>query len=248
VASIAFGVPIPVVDGKVERVIVRLGADTGEHGAARRRRVEEAARRLVTGLLGEDAQAIEPPGGLRPGDVNQALMELGATVCAPRAPECPRCPWARTCIGRRSGLAPELPRRSPRAAVRDVTLHMALVRRGDRLLLVRRPEGALLSGLWELPTSPENGARDQLVALLAALGPELASALPDEPSATVRHSITDRRIRALVYDVRLGAGLRGDARRVAEAEAAAWVTSDELSGYGASSLVAKALRSLGGSS
>jgi A/G-specific adenine glycosylase len=232
----------------VERVIVRLGADTGEHGAARRRRVEEAARRLVTGLLGEDAQAIEPPGGLRPGDVNQALMELGATVCAPRAPECPRCPWARTCIGRRSGLAPELPRRSPRAAVRDVTLHMALVRRGDRLLLVRRPEGALLSGLWELPTSPENGARDQLVALLAALGPELASALPDEPSATVRHSITDRRIRALVYDVRLGAGLRGDARRVAEAEAAAWVTSDELSGYGASSLVAKALRSLGGSS
>jgi adenine-specific DNA glycosylase len=131
-----------------------------------------------------------------------------------------------------------------------VDLRDKLVERLEQRLhkLVRRPEGALLSGLWELPTSPENGARDQLVALLAALGPELASALPDEPSATVRHSITDRRIRALVYDVRLGAGLRGDARRVAEAEAAAWVTSDELSGYGASSLVAKALRSLGGSS
>lgn len=246
VASIAYDVPVPVVDGNVERVLVRLGADTGEHGASRRRRVEEAVRRLVTGLVGEDPHALPPPEGLRPGDLNQALMELGATICTPRAPQCPRCPWARTCIGRRSGLALELPRRKPRAVARDVTLHMALVRRGERLLLLRRAEGVLLSGLWELPTSPENGTRDDLAALLASLGAAVSAALPSAPLATVRHSITDRRIRALVYDVRLGSRGRG-AASVSESAAggAAWVKPDELSGYGASSLTKKALRAAG---
>jgi adenine-specific DNA glycosylase len=197
--------------------------------------VHEAARRLVTCLTRDDPEAIEPPEGLRASDWNQALMELGATVCTPSSPNCTACPWSRTCIGYRAGMADDIPVRKAKGAVRQVTLRSALVRRGEHFLLVRRPEGSLLSGLWELPTTEEAGTIADLEERVRGfLGTPVVFA--EEPSRSFRHAITNRRITVHVHEVRLEDG------GVAEEPPAgiAWVRRVDLRDFGASSMTRKA--------
>lgn len=239
VASIAYDVPVAVVDGNVERVLCRVLADDREPGAARSRTVAEAARRLVTGLVGEDPDAIAPHEGLRPSAWNQAMMELGALVCVPGEPQCLLCPWRRSCVGARSGLAPELPHRRAKRAPREVTLRMAVVRCGERVLLVQRPEGTLLSGLWELPSTDEGGSPDDLAARVrAALGADVDVDLPDEPRRAFRHAITNRRITVHVHETALPQG----AAPVAEDRpGVAWADPQDLRDFGLSSMTRKAL-------
>ena len=249
VASIAYGRAIAVVDGNVERVVARLLALLDEPGAARDKVVAEGARRLVTGLVDEDPAAAgasvdEPPGGLRPGDWNQAMMELGATVCVPATPRCPVCPIARSCIANRAGLAAEIPKRREKRAPVDVALRVALVRRGETFLLVQRPEGTLLSGMWELPTTEDGGTVAALAARVeAAIGVRVK--LPRTPVRAFKHSITNRRITVQVHEVSLAA-----ADGVAETEAGpdeearpgvVWVTRQDLRDFGVSSMTRKAL-------
>ncbi len=138
VASIAFDRPEPVVDGNVARVLVRL-LDLREDvkSTAVSRRLWEEAAELVRGP--------------RPGDLNQALMELGATVCTPRAPRCPECPLRRRCRAKRDGDPEALPVRGPKAAPLRVEAVATLVLRRGRALAVRRPPHGLLGGLWDLP-------------------------------------------------------------------------------------------------
>lgn len=234
VASIAFGETVAVVDGNVERVLVRLLCDQRAPGAARRGDVEEAARRLVTGLVGEDPAAMPPPQGLRPGDWNQAMMELGATVCLPAAPQCLLCPWVRTCIGHRAGLAAGLPKRREKRAPVDVDMRVALVRRGDAFLLVRRAEGELLSGLWELPSSSTGEDLDAFAARVA----EIAAApvvLADAPARSFRHTITHRRITVRVHEATV------EDAAVREREGVAWATRESLARFGVSSMTRKAM-------
>jgi A/G-specific adenine glycosylase len=235
VVSIAFGQTVAVVDGNVERVLCRVLADQRAPGAARRRTVEEAARRLVTAMVGDDPHAVAPPEGLRAGDWNQALMELGAVVCLPREPRCVVCPWARSCVGNRAGLAAELPRRRAKKATVAVTLRAALVRRGDDFLLVRRPEGTLLSGLWELPTA---GDGEDLASLAARVGALVGRdvALAREPARSFRHTITNRRIVVHVHETRI------DESCVCESsEGVAWISRHDLVDFGVSSMTRKAL-------
>jgi A/G-specific adenine glycosylase len=196
--------------------------------------VEEAARRLVTAMSHEEG-AVTPPGGLRPDDWNQALMELGATVCLPGVPMCLVCPWAKTCIGHRAGLAADLPvRREKRASV-DVVLRAALLRRGETFLLVRRAEGSLLSGLWELPTTGFDEGVPQLAARVAGLvGADVL--LPQEPARSFRHFITHRRITVHVHEALLHASdVREPGDRIA------WVRPVDLRDFGVSSMTRKAL-------
>ncbi len=139
VASIAFGVVIPAVDGNVRRVLARLLDDPSP---------TPARLRDWAGLLVDPA---------RPGDFNQALMELGSSVCTPRSPECGSCPLAKFCAGRARGRQEELPR--PRRRPSPPHLHEAVAvvtARGTggllRVLLRRRPpSGGLLAGMWECP-------------------------------------------------------------------------------------------------
>jgi A/G-specific adenine glycosylase len=235
VASIAFGEPAAVVDGNVERVIARLLADRRPAGTARRRTIDEAARRLVTAMTLDDPAAVVPPEGLRAGDWNQAMMELGALVCVPGEPKCLLCPWARTCIGNRAGVAAEIPRRREKKAAVDVTLHAALVRRDGEFLLVRRPEGSLLSGLWELPTTAEGEE-------FAALGARIADAagfvvaLPSKPTRSFRHTITHRRITVHVHETVVGADAVGEPR-----DGVSWIAEKDLRDFGVSSMTKKAL-------
>ncbi|QIA27843.1 A/G-specific adenine glycosylase [Thermaerobacter sp. PB12/4term] len=161
VCSIAFDLPVPAVDGNAQRVLARLfGVDEPADRAAGRRRLDELARRLVEGP--------------RPGALNQAVMELGSTVCTPRKPRCDRCPLAGLCVAGRSGQPEAWPvrQRAVRWAEEDVVVVGCV--RGDQVAVIRRPEGGLLGGLWALPYAlRQEGetwlqARDRLGAALAA--------------------------------------------------------------------------------
>ncbi|MDE2677114.1 MAG: A/G-specific adenine glycosylase [Gemmatimonadota bacterium] len=137
VASIAFGRAVPAVDGNVKRVLARL-LDLERPAAGRLRR--------------EAARLVDPN---RPGDFNEAMMELGAMVCAPRSPRCAECPVAGWCRARMAGTVGERPARGRGVrgrGVRRVEYAVAvLVDEAGRTLLVRRPPEGLLAGMWEFP-------------------------------------------------------------------------------------------------
>ena len=148
VASIAFGVPAIPVDGNVERVAARVFAIEAPLPRGRAAIATQAAR------LGDD-----PGAQARPADFTQALFDLGATICTPRAPACALCPWRAECRGTALGIAAELPRRSPRAA--RPLRHGAqfwLADEAGQVLLRRRPPHGLLGGMLELPGAPWRAA------------------------------------------------------------------------------------------
>ncbi len=141
VGSISFGLPHPVVDGNVYRVLSRVFADETNIASSR-------ARRHFTGL----ADQLLPPDN--PGTFNQASMELGATVCLPKNPQCLVCPIAAVCRARAHGRQADLPvKTKPRTTV-DVIRTLYWIEQNDRLLLWQRPpESRLMAGFWELPES-----------------------------------------------------------------------------------------------
>jgi A/G-specific adenine glycosylase len=138
VAAIAFDRPANVVDGNVERVMARLFAVEAPLPDAK-----PELKALAAGLVGEE----------RPGDWAQALMDLGATVCRPKAPLCDRCPLAEACAARATGAPESYPRRTAKAE-RPHRFGVAYVlTREDEVALVRRPPKGLLGGMLALPTT-----------------------------------------------------------------------------------------------
>ncbi len=144
IASIAFGRAVVPVDGNVERVASRVFAITDPLPGARRMVAGAAAR------LGQDTDA-----EVRPADFTQALFDLGATICTPRAPACAICPWMDGCRARALGIAETLPRKAPKAA-RPLRYgaQFWLVDTAGHVLLRRRPPNGLLGGMLELPGAP----------------------------------------------------------------------------------------------
>jgi A/G-specific adenine glycosylase len=184
VASIAFGVAEPVLDGNVERVLSRwLALELDPKSRPARERMLDAA----AGLLDLE----------RPGDSNQALMELGATVCVPKRPRCLLCPIATGCLA--ASTAGNDPERFPVARPRrERELHRLLVavveREGGVLLFRRSDDRALLAGIWELPwtnlePAPEAGLAERYGGRWS-LGPRVGG---------VRHSITYRDLELEVH-------------------------------------------------
>jgi A/G-specific adenine glycosylase len=221
VLSIAHGLPLPVVDGNVRRVLARVFALRGT-----RWKKDGPFYNLAQQLLDEDA----------PGDFNQALMELGATICTPQKPACPACPIAARCQARALGLVERLPEGRARRATVRVTIAAALVEQAGRVLLVRRPEGRLLGRMWELPqTGLESRGRADLVRELRArhgleieCGPAVARA---------NHAITYRRLSLVGYRARLRRRPPQDPERFH------WVRPDDLAELAVSSMTRKLLRS-----
>ena len=142
IASIAFGRAVPAVDGNVLRVVARITGDEGDI-------TRPDTRRRMGGLV----QEVMP---LRaPGDFNQALMELGATVCLPNgAPLCDRCPAFDFCTARREDSTGRLPVKAPKKARRVEELEVFLIFQNGRVALRRREKRGLLAGLWEYPNAP----------------------------------------------------------------------------------------------
>lgn len=182
VASIAFGISIPVVDSNAARVYARLGALPGH---AKSPALIKAARALADLLITPKC----------PGDFNQAIMELGALVCAPAAPDCGACPVSAHCRARRAGLEGEIPARAPRHEPVAVTAAAALVCNRGRVLVRRRPDTGPMPGLWELPGGSLN-SNEKLDAAAAHFVTEQTGlkCVPEKQIATVRHTFTHHRI------------------------------------------------------
>ena len=207
VASLAFGARLPAADANVERVISRVFAPPGEAGSSTLR---SAVLERTAGLLPSD----------RPGDLTAALMDLGQTVCTPRAPECAACPIADGCRARAIGKVDAFPARRRRPRSVRLSLAAAVVRKRGRLFLVRR-KATWLDGMWEFPSAvaatPE-AARRSLAIRARRLGLSLE---PGPPLARVRHAIVNRR---LEIDV-----LRAvDARAPRAGDVARWFLPAEL--------------------
>jgi A/G-specific adenine glycosylase len=207
VLSIGFGARLPVLDGNVARVLARWTA-----------RPLQVKRPADAKLLWDMAAALvaEGPGAKHPGDWNQALMELGATVCTPRAPRCADCPVRRGCRAFALGTPDAFPPAAARRAPERVRRAVAILARGGRLLVARR-EGALLDRLWEPPgvdLGPREDAAASLEARLGSLG--VRAALSDS-GTRVRHTITHRAIEVELWLARAKGPLRaGEALRWAD--------------------------------
>jgi A/G-specific adenine glycosylase len=187
VASIAFDRPEPVVDGNVARVLARLLAIR-----------EDVTRPAVDRRLWEEAAALAQ--GPRPGQLNQALMELGARICTPKAPRCSACPLRRRCAARRAGDPEALPVRSPKATPRRVEAVAGLVLRRGKALAVRRPPRGLLGGLWELPGGELAPRETPQAGLLRAVRERVGLSVPDaQRLGAVEHLFTHRRLRLHLF-------------------------------------------------
>jgi A/G-specific adenine glycosylase len=223
VASIAFGIPEPLVDGNVARVLSRLFAVDGPPGTPERERtLWTIAGRLVVGV--------------RPGDFNQALMELGATVCKVAEPLCLLCPLRMHCRALALGQVERLPPPRPAPVRRRLRLAVAVVRRRGRLLLARRPARGLFGGLWELPSvevEPGASGRAMQAALKGVLGPgtRLGPALGD-----VRRTLTHRELTLSLFRVQPPFRPRNGPYTELR-----WVNATEAAGLGVSSAMQAAL-------
>ncbi|WP_369282911.1 A/G-specific adenine glycosylase [Oscillibacter sp. GMB15532] len=152
VASAAFGLREPAVDGNVLRVVTRL---TDCHDDIADSGTKKAVREQIGALVPHDSEDIRI--------FNQALMELGAVVCVPNGPpKCAQCPLMGRCLGRSRGTAERLPVKSPKKARRIEEKTVFLFLRDGKIALRKRPEDGLLAGLWEFPN--EEGALDETAA------------------------------------------------------------------------------------
>ncbi len=191
-ASLAFNLPYPVLDGNVARVVARLDALNGGGGGAKFRRDVEQRLQLLLSRR-------------QPSRFNQAMMELGQTVCLPRAPRCQSCPLRLWCKGFRVGT-PEnypLPRRRRKTEIR----HMAagILKAGPRVAVVRGLDEGLLADMWNFPAafgkSPAEARKRLRENLRAILGTPVRLG---GPIGNVQHGITFRSVSARIYRVETG--------------------------------------------
>jgi len=149
VGAIAFGLPALPVDGNIERVAARIFAISTPIPAGKAE-IAAAAQRFIQDKAAQAA----------PGDFAQALFDLGATICTPKSPDCPSCPWRAHCRAHEQGIAASLPVRGKKAARphRVGTAYVLMDEAGD-VLLIRRPPRGLLGGMLALPETPPVAAR-----------------------------------------------------------------------------------------
>ena len=222
IASLAFDLPEPLVDGNVERVFARLFALAGAAGSAS---LQKRAWALA-------AELVPRTGGA--GEWNEALMELGALVCLPREPRCDACPWEQLCAARALGRPREFPGSKARKPGVEVELVALLVERDGRLLVQQRAAAGRMAGMWELPTR-ERGSEHLFPARWPLLerralfreGAELCS---------LRHTITHHRVRLVLRRGELAAEPRGTGWR--------WIAFGRGSELALTGMAQKALRAL----
>jgi A/G-specific adenine glycosylase len=194
IAAIAFGVPAAAVDGNVERVLSRVDGRAADPRSLAGRRALQAR-----------ALSLSAPGVA--GDVVQALMELGATVCSPRKPDCRRCPLRELCAGRASGDPEALPVKAAKKPPTPVWGVCGLLARDGRVLVGKRPDG-LLGGLWEPISGDLVPGRTPAEALVQAFRSRAGVRVaPVAWLGEVEHVFTHRRLKLGVWSVReLGPG------------------------------------------
>jgi A/G-specific adenine glycosylase len=214
--SIAFQQPYPAIDGNARRVLYRLLNPNND----------KELRRFAALLVPR----------ARPGYFNQGLMELGATICIPTNPHCPRCPIATHCAARVKGQRIETFRITKSGLTKDVQWPLAIVRQERKILLRQRTRKGLLAGLWEFPGGekpPRHSQRDLLASQMADLSARFQS---ERRIGAFHHSITNRKIRSAVFlfDLPKKTKLRLPSRRWR------WLSPASLGEFAVSSMTIKA--------
>lgn len=174
VASIAYGRYVPAVDGNVLRILTRVTADDTDI-------MKQSFRTAVERALLAMMQELKIPDGLKrrlrdgniPGALNQALMELGATVCVPNgAPFCGECPWENFCLAKKEGRIGGLPVKSKAKARKIEARTVLILRDGDKVAIRKRPDRGLLAGLYELPNVEGRLSQEEVLGLVKEMGLE----------------------------------------------------------------------------
>ncbi len=175
ICSIAFGIPVPAVDGNVLRVISRVLAKDWDIAKAGTKKQIEA---LLSRIIPKDA----------PGQFNQALMELGATVCVPNGmAKCRECPLARLCLANRQDRVMDLPVKSEKKPRRVQEMTVLILKWQDKTALGRRPDQGLLAGMYELPNLPGYLEEKQVLSYLRE---QNVKALRIRPLPAAKHIFT----------------------------------------------------------
>ena len=215
ITSIAFGQDEAALDGNIRRVLARLfNMDEPAYSGAGERRLWEYARQnLPTG---------------RAGDYNQALMDLGATLCTPRAPACLVCPLVEVCQAARLGTQEELPVLKARAPIPHYTVTAAVIRRGDLVLIARRPSKGLLGGLWEFPGGKVEPGEELSAGLAREIREELGTdILVGEAFGIYEHAYTHFRVTLHAF----ASSLNGQEPQPLAASDLRWVYPQELAQF-----------------
>lgn len=164
IASISYHIPVPAVDGNVLRILTRVSLDdTDIMKPSFRKKVEQCLAEVMQNEAKFDAE--------KSGTFNQALMELGATVCVPNgAPLCEKCPWGAVCLARKEDRAMELPVKKKAKERRVEERTVFVIRDGQQVAIRKRPAKGLLAGLYELPNEASYFSQEEALAYVKTLG------------------------------------------------------------------------------
>ena len=215
ILSIAHDQPLPVLDGNVKRVLARLFAlkENGASGRSEKR-------------LWQVAEDFLPD--TRPGDFNQAVMELGATVCLPKNPMCPLCPLKKYCVAKNLGDPEKFPPPKPRTPAKKIEVSAAVLQRGKKIFIQQRLHDGLMGGLWEFPGGKRGKNETPEDCLVREIREELGIDIRiSEKLMVIKHSYTRFRVTLHVFRVRLGAGRL----KPTQCEQWQWVNHEELNSY-----------------
>jgi A/G-specific adenine glycosylase len=221
ILSIAFGQRAAVLDGNVKRVLARVWDVEGEIGKSA---TETALWHLAEGLV----HAVEPR---QAGVLNEALMDLGATICLPQAPRCLLCPLHAPCLARQRGTQEERPVRAARKPLPHFDVTAAVLRRpghAGQFLIAQRPPEGMLGGLWEFPGGKQHAGETLAECLRREMEEELGvDVAVGAPVTSVRHAYTHFRITLHAFECQL---LAGEPQSIGVADWR-WVTLDDLAAY-----------------
>ncbi|MDE7332427.1 MAG: A/G-specific adenine glycosylase [Lachnospiraceae bacterium] len=188
VSSIAYGKRVPAVDGNVLRVLARLMGDDRDI-------MKQSVRRDI-----EQELHLSMPDE-RPGDFNQALMELGAMICIPTGiPHCGQCPWERLCTAHRQGRELDFPYKTPKKPRTIEEKTVLVIRDANRAALKKRPESGLLAGMYEFPSLEGHLSERKVLDYLKKEG---LSVLRIEPLSSSKHIFTHKEWHMIGYAVKV---------------------------------------------
>ncbi len=226
IASLAFDVRAPVLDGNVIRVLCRLFAIRGDPKDAK---VREELWALAEALLPARALAkVSEPSQGSAGEFNESLMELGALICAPRSPQCDVCPLAKYCEAKKRGLQDQLPLKTKRKPLPHFDVTAAVIRKNGRLLIAQRPLGGRLGGLWEFPGGKVEPGETLPQCLRREIKEELGVRIKvGKPITSIDHAYTHFKITLYAFECELVSG-KPQALQVQDFK---WVRMSELKKY-----------------